>query len=218
MKRKLLLFIILLGFTIQFCQAQYQKGAKFGLIELGFSGGSNNVENVAQTIKATSARNYVMLNYRRGVFRKDNFATGWILGYGLETYKYTNSKYPGSSLLTHNVSAGYFVDKFIPISNSLVGYGGLLGKAGTSFETRDSSSKYNNKIYFLDASVNLGLRYHFNPKWFVNAETSLINISYRDYLSKSDFGQSYSYSNATRFEIRSLFNSGYIFLSIGKSF
>jgi hypothetical protein len=213
------MLVILLGFTIRLSHAQYEKGAKFGLVEVGFSGNLNSTENPTKSIEGSSTSTYTSLSYKRGAFSKNNFAKGWILGYSLETYKYSNNKYPGSSLLTHNVNVGYFINKFLPLSKSLVSYGQLTSKLGTSFETRDSL-RDRNKNYFLQAGLNLGLRYHFKPKWFVNAEIVLINITYRDFVRESDgnLRPFFSYSKATQLEIQSLLNSGYISLSIGKSF
>lgn len=198
---------MLFGIALHFSQAQYDKGKHFGLVGLGLSGRGSTDHFIypSSTTDSKSSNFRLSFNYKRGTFTKVNFAQGWIAEYDLSAdVDNTNER----TRLTHSIGAGYFVDKFIPLSKSLYCYGELQGLLGTSFVT--GSDRYKPYSISLTTSLNGGLRYQFKNQWFINGEANLAQFTLSN--------QHYENENIFSVNVRGSMYASSLFLSIGKTF
>lgn len=207
-KKAFLTLVMLFGVALHFSQAQYDKGKHFGLVGFSLSGNVSSAHTVSSTMSTNDTRtNYhsLSLNYKRGHFVKDNLAQGWIASYGLlANFEEANS-------LTHLLQAGYFVDKFFPLSKSFYCYGELQGLVGEQFTIRNGGGG-NTNVISLKTALNVGVRYHLTNKLFINGETNLAQFE----LSNSNFPN----ANATIFNAKLTggMSVSTVSLSIGKTF
>ena len=206
-KKTFLTLVMLFGVALHFSQAQYDKGKHFGLVGFSLSGRGSTDHSVypSSTTDSKSSILGLSVSYKRGTFTKVNFAQGWIAKYDLSA---DISRITEVISLTHGVGAGYFVDKFIPLSKSLYCYGELQGLLGASFVTGNQS--YRPYSISLTTSLNGGLRYQFKNQWFINGETNLAQFSLSN--------QSTPYTNTFNVNFRGSMYASSLSLSIGKTF
>jgi hypothetical protein len=206
-KKTFLTLVMLFGVALHFSQAQYDKGKHFGLVGFSLKGIGSTDHSVypSYTEDINSSNFGLSLSYKRGTFAKINFAHGWVTKYNLSAYIDNIHVRTG---LTHSIGAGYFVDKFIPLSKSLYCYGELQGLLGTSFVTGNDS--YRPYSISLTTSLNGGLRYQFKNQWFLNGETNLAQFSLSNYHYRSE--------NTFRVNVSGSMYASSLSLSIGKTF
>ncbi|WP_044170709.1 hypothetical protein [Flectobacillus major] len=212
MKNKILpLVFMLIGMATHLSQAQYEQGTKFWQVDGRFSGSisSSSVSTgMSGMLDQKFGAHSVGLSFKRGVFTGQNTAKGWLLGYNVQSFHSTSGNSAGLDWYNHTIEAGYFVDKFKPLSKSVAIYAEMLGKAGYGFQSGDYLES--TKTYNVGASVNFGVRYQLKNKWFLNAETSLVNLNFQHVNDNT--------SNYSNLKFNSIMNVSTLGIAIGKSF
>ncbi len=210
LNKKIPLLVMMFVMISFLSKAQYEKGSKFWQVEGTFSGSVNSNTNSTPFPNTTNgSTTNSALTFKRAVFGENNIAKGWLLGYKLEANTSSTSySLDKSNNYIHTIQAGYFVDKFKPLSKSLAIYGELLAKAGYGIYSGTSNSSINQ--YSLDANLNVGFRYYLKKNLFINGQTSLVNLSF--YQQRTG---NYKYTNVN---LNSIMNVSSLSISIGKSF
>lgn len=210
LNKKIPLLVMMFVMISFLSKAQYEKGSKFWQVEGTFSGSVNSNTNSTPFPNTTNgSTTNSALTFKRAVFGENNIAKGWLLGYKLEANTFsTNYSLDKSNNYIHTIQAGYFVDKFKPLSKSVAIYGELLAKAGYGIYSGTSNSSINQ--YSLDASLNVGVRYYLKKNLFINGQTSLANLSIYQHRANN-----YKYTNVNLYSIMQV---NTLSISIGKSF
>lgn len=195
--KKIFLTLLCLFTGISFSFSQTQKGDKFWVVEGSYWGGTtdNNSFSVGtfanNTRNASSGYNDISIEFKIGKFVKDNVAIGWGANYNYFNNNYVDTKYFSnnedyiSSTDRHSLKVDYFITRFIPVMNHL--YLFIEADAGLSFGL--ASGRYTStatvfeerpkvRSYQAGISLNSGLRYFVGKTLFINAATTLANVSY----------------------------------------
>ncbi|MDR6559914.1 MULTISPECIES: hypothetical protein [unclassified Arcicella] len=212
MSNKKTLMLVMLFFMISFLsKAQYEKDTKFWQIQGTFSGNIASINTKGAAIFTTdNATHNIALTFKRAVFTEDFLAKGWLLDYNLQSNSYASNNISTNNNYFHTIKAGYFVDKFKPLSKSLAIYGEIVGKVGYGFRTGNITYTYDYNTYQLEAGVNFGVRYFLKKNLFINGQTSLVNLN----LQHSKIG----IEQQTNLNLNSIMNVSSLSISIGKTF
>ncbi len=219
--KKIFLTLLCLFTGISFSFSQTQKGDKFWVVEGRYSGYTfDNSLNSLQTSKDVT--NDVYLGLKKGKFIRNNIAQGLGIDYRYYNYKFSgfnNSSSNGyfSNFNRKTFSVDYFLDRYIPVMNNLY----LVVEANSNLSYTLTNRQITNtatslidlptqKIYQLSIGINTGLRYFIGKSFFINAETSLADVSYS--YSRTD---EYSISNIA---LKSRLSFYSLNIGIGKNF
>lgn len=208
-KKRFLLTMMI--FMVSFLsKAQYETGTKYWQLEGAFSGNvSASKIAVPFSHNENSSRNSSSLTFKRGVFTENYLAKGWFVNYDLDASTFSiSSGQTKNRTYYHTVGGGYFVAKFKPLTKSLTLFGEAYASGGYGFQTGTQDLSYHS--FSLESGLNVGLRYFVNKKWFINGQTSLINVG--------AYQKRYGNSIATDLRLNSVMNVNSLSISIGKTF
>jgi hypothetical protein len=208
---KKLFLLTMMMFMVSFLsKAQYETGTKYWQVEGTFSGNvSASKIAVPYSYREESSSNSSSLTFKRGVFTENYLAKGWFANYNLEaSTNHISSGQNNNRTYYHTVGGGYFVAKFKPLSKSLALFGEVYASGGYGFQTGSQDLSYHS--FSLESGLNVGLRYFVNKKWFINGQTSLINVG--------AYQKRYGNSISTDLRLNSVMNVSSLSISIGKTF
>ncbi|MEA5141305.1 hypothetical protein [Arcicella rigui] len=211
MLSKKLFLLTMMMFMVSFLsKAQYETGTKYWQLEGAFSGNVSASKIVTPySYHEESSSNRSSLSFKRGVFTENYLAKGWFANYNLDASTYhISSGQTKSKTYYHTVGGGYFVAKFKPLTKSLALFGEVYASGSYGFQTGSQDLSYHS--FSLESGLNVGLRYFVNKKWFINGQTSLINVG--------AYQKRYGNSIATELQLNSVMNVNSLSISIGKTF
>jgi hypothetical protein len=227
MKKFFLLSFVFFLLNTSFSYAQIQRKTKFWTITGQLyssndeSRSSSNSSSSSYGSTGNSDYNSLNLEFKQAKFIKDGFARGFLVGtrYGWSNYIYNDSSNNTDYLQSgkfYTLSLGYSIAKYIPvIKNTYLYVEGnpnlFYGKNFYEFSYTRSAMIEKNVTERYGAKIQgfVGIRYFFNKKVFINADTSPISVNYE--ISKDD---NYTSNN---FYIRGITQINSLRIGIGKN-
>jgi hypothetical protein len=186
MKKKLCISLFMFISITTFGQV-IPKGTRFIGGDLNFDSYSTKTSSDSK-----SSSNQISLMPSFTVFKKDNFAITYQVGYGISfgSSKSFNSSYTRKDI-GHNISAGLYLSNYKMFSEKFgisVRYGGSIG-----FNSRKSTFKTNNMTTKSDPvnggslsfSAGPGIIYLLNEKFAIEGNASIVNLGF-SYTGDSD--------------------------------
>ncbi len=207
MKKRFAFVSLLLCCGLQVSYAQYDKTNKYWTLQ-AFAEGTNTYVKPSAAINASPyslANNRLGFTYRRGKFTKKNIAQGWFASYEIDAYMgdYAND------FFGHDLYAGYFVEQYKTISPKVALYGQLAASIGYHFTSEYFPQA--TKDYWLALNAHVGMRYYIKKNIFLNAQTSLANLTF-------DVRNDKQNQTTTYLQLSSVMQVGMLAIGIGKSF
>ena len=158
-------------------QAQYDPGTKNWLVGGSLSGTFANAFTSSQTAYTQNLNIY----FKSGKFGANKVSRGWLADYTLMwTESSVDFKY-GS----HAIGAGYFINKFQPLNKNIGLYAEAVGMG--KYLLARSNQGYKNDGFGASIQANVGLRYHFKSKLFLDCSANIGSVNYQntDLLAKN---------------------------------
>lgn len=151
-------------------QAQYDPGTKYWVVGGSLSG------NFAKNITYSQSSHLQSLNiyFKSGKFGANKVSRGWLADYSLLWTESSNFFNYGS----HSIGAGYFINKFLPLNKSIGLYAEATGTGRYIFDKSNNGDK--NDGFGASIQANVGLRYHFKSKLFLDCSANIGSVSYQN--------------------------------------
>ncbi|MDI9877985.1 hypothetical protein [Flectobacillus longus] len=150
-------------------QAQYDPGTKNWLMGGSLNGTFGNYFVSSQTGHVQNLNLY----FKSGKFGANKVSRGWLVDYTLMwTESGVNFKY-GS----HTIGAGYFINKFQPLNKNIGLYAEAVGMG--KYLLARSNQGYKNDGWGASILANVGLRYHFKSKLFLDCSANIGSVNYQ---------------------------------------
>lgn len=150
-------------------QAQYDPGTKYWVVGGGLSG--NFVKNL--TYSQSSHLQSLNIYFKSGKFGANKVSRGWLADYTLMWTESGNYFKYGS----HSIGAGYFINKFQPLNKNIGLYAEATGTGRYLFDRSNNGVK--NDGFGASIQANVGLRYHFKSKLFLDCSANIGSINYK---------------------------------------
>ncbi|MDI9873104.1 outer membrane beta-barrel protein [Flectobacillus rivi] len=151
-------------------QAQYDPGTKYWVVGGGLIG---NFRNAFTSSQALAHEQNLNLHFKFGKFGDNKVSRGWLADYTLEWHESSSSSKYGS----HSIGAGYFINKFQPLNKNIGLYAEASG-IGRYLLTR-SNNGYKSDGFHASIQANVGLRYHFKSKLFLDCSANIGSVNYQ---------------------------------------
>ena len=114
------------------------------------------------------------LYFKSGKFGANKVSRGWLADYTLMwTESSVDFKY-GS----HAIGAGYFINKFQPLNKNIGLYAEAVGMG--KYLLARSNQGYKNDGFGASIQANVGLRYHFKSKLFLDCSANIGSVNYQN--------------------------------------